>query len=39
MKNQEDCGKVDGFELRPCEDIKGIVALGTGPKSFGTFQK
>ena len=29
----------DGLEPRHREDIKGIVAPKTGPKSFGTFEK
>ena len=31
--------KFDGLEARRCEDITGINAPETGPKSFGTFEK
>ena len=31
--------KFDCVEPQHCEDIKGIVALKVGAKSFGTFEK
>ena len=31
--------KFDGLEPRRCEDVKGIVAPGKGPKIFGTLER
>ena len=39
MRKIKRISKFEGLEPRRCEDIKGIVVLDIGPKSFGTFEK
>ena len=39
VRRTQSIAKFNGLELRRCEDKKGIVALETGPNSFGTFEK
>ena len=39
VRTSKRIGKFYGLEPRRCEDINGIVAPETSPKSFGTFEK